>query len=334
MSKILTLGEIMLRLSTSKDTRLSESKQFQVHYGGGEANVAISLANYNHFVSFASRVPKNSLGQAVKKHLQHFGVSTHLLLFGGNRLGSYFLEDGVGERASSVIYDRANSSFAEMDMLEWSMDELFDNVELFHVSGITPALSSSWAMLTEKLMREAKKRNVKISFDINYRARLWSYTEAKKVLSTLLPLVDYCSAGKLDAIHLFGIKEKSINTDNASYYYEQMSELYPNIEVFYSTLREIKSTSDNSLVGTIWNKGILYTSKKHYISPIIDRVGGGDAFSAGVLHGLLTKKDYDYTVSFATAASALKHTVYGDCNQFSIEEIEEFMNRKNQRIIR
>ena len=334
MSRVLTLGEIMLRLSTSTDTRLSESKQFQVHYGGGEANVAISLANYNHSVSFASKVPNNSLGLAVKRHLQHYGVATDLLLFGGSRLGCYFLENGFGERTSSVIYDRANSSFSEMDFLEWSMDDLFDNVELFHVSGITPAISSSWAMLTQQLMKEAKRRKVKISFDINYRAKLWSHSKAKKVLSILLPFVDYCSAGKLDAVHLLDIEENSINSDNVSYYYEQMSELYPNIEVFYSTLREIKSNSDNTLVGTIWNKGNLYTSKKHYITPIIDRVGGGDAFSAGILHGLLTNQDFDFSVSFATAASALKHTIYGDCNQFSIEEIEEFMNRTDQRIMR
>jgi 2-dehydro-3-deoxygluconokinase len=334
MSRVLTLGEIMLRLSTSRDTRLSESKQFQVHYGGGEANVAIGLANYSHSVSFASRVPDNSLGLAVKRHLQHFGVSTHLLLFGGNRLGCYYLENGVGERASSVIYDRAYSSFAEMNVLEWSMDELFEDVELFHVSGITPAISDSWAMMTQQLMKEAKKRKVKISFDINYRAKLWNYSKSKKVLSTLLPLVDYCSAGKLDALHLLGIEEQSTAQDDPTYYYEQMNKIYPNIKVFYSTLREIKSASDHTLIGTIWNNSMLYTSRKHFITPIVDRVGGGDAFSAGILHGILTKQDFDYTVSFATAASALKHTIYGDCNQFSIEEIEGFMNRKEQKILR
>jgi 2-dehydro-3-deoxygluconokinase len=157
-------------------------------------------------------------------------------------------------------------------------------------------------------------------------------TEAGKVLATLLPYVDYCSAGKLDAINLLGIEEHEL--DDPSYYYEQINKIYPNIEVFYSTLREIKSTSDHTLVGTIWNNGSLYRSKKHYIAPIIDRVGGGDAFSAGTLHGIVSKRDFDYTVSFATAAAALKHTIYGDCNQFSIEEVEEFMNRQDQKIIR
>lgn len=327
----MTLGEIMLRLSTGTDTRLNESKQFQVHYGGCEANVAISLANYNHNVSFASKVPDHAMGLAVKRHMQHYGVSTDSLLFGGSRLGCYFLETGVGERPSSVIYDRANSSFSEMDTFEWDMDAFFNNVELLHVSGITPALSNRWAILTQQLMKEAKRRKVKISFDINYRAKLWSHSNAKRVLSTLLPLVDYCSAGKLDAIHLLDIEEAG---SDLTYYYEEMSKLYPNIELFYSTLREIHSSSYNTLIGTVWNKGHLYTSKKHTITPIIDRVGGGDAFSAGVLHGLLTKQDYEYTVSFATAASAMKHTIYGDCNQFSIEEIEEFMNRTDQRIMR
>ncbi|MEH7332022.1 sugar kinase [Neobacillus drentensis] len=332
MSRILTMGEIMLRLSTSNDCRLSEAKQLQVNYGGAEANVAISLANFNHQVSFASKVPNNPLGNAAKKHLHRFGVSTEFLLFGGARLGSYYLENGVGERSSSVIYDRAHSSFTEMERLEWSMDELFHDVELFHVSGITPALSAGWATMTHHLMKEAKKRQVKISFDINYRGKLWSYPEAGKVLATLLPYVDYCSAGKLDAINLLGIEEHEL--DDLSSYYEQINKIYPNIEVFYSTLRVINSTSDHTLVGTIWSNGSLYRSKKHYLAPIIDRVGGGDAFSAGTLHGILSKCDFDYTVSFATAAAALKHTIYGDCNQFSIEEVEEFMNRQDQRIIR
>lgn len=334
MGRVLTLGEVMLRLSTSADTRLSESRQFQVHYGGSEANVAVSLANFNHRVSFASKVPDTSLGLAVKRHFQHYGVETDLLVFGGSRLGCYFLENGVGERTSSVIYDRAHSSFSEMASLEWSMDTLFHDVDLVHISGITPAVSSNWAVMALELMQEAKRRGVKISFDVNYRAKLWSHSEAKKVLATLLPYVDYCSAGKLDAIHLLEVEENRTGADDVSYYYEKMSELYPNIEVFYSTLREIRSTSDHSLTGTVWNKGKIYTSKKHEITPIVDRVGGGDAFSAGILHGLLTKQDYDYTVSFATAASALKHTIYGDCNSFSAEEVEGFMNRTDQRIMR
>lgn len=334
MGRVLTLGEVMLRLSTTKHTRLSECRQFQVNYGGSEANVAVSLSNFNHSVSFASKIPNNALGIAAKKHFQHFGVVIDNLLFGGSRLGCYFLEDGIGQRTSSVIYDRSGSSFAEMNTLEWSMDNLFNNVDLLHISGITPAISNDWTMLTLQLMEEAKRREVKISFDFNYRAKLWSYSEAKKALKILLPLVDYCSAGKLDAIHLLDIEENKKNPDDIRYYYEKFSELYPNIKLFYSTLREIKSTTSNSLTGFIWNDGILYTSKKHDIMPIVDRVGGGDAFSAGVVHGLLTEKDFDYTVSFATAASALKHTIYGDCNQFSVQEIEEFMNRTNQRIMR
>ncbi|WP_410502160.1 sugar kinase [Exiguobacterium acetylicum] len=334
MGRVLTLGEVMLRLSTKTDIRLSECRQFQVNYGGSEANVAVSLSNFNHSVSFASKIPDNALGLAVKKHFQHFGVATDDLLFGGFRLGCYFLEDGIGERISSIIYDRASSSFAEMNTLEWSMEDLFNNVELLHISGITPAISSSWTILTLQLVEEAKRRKVKISFDFNYRSKLWSHSEAKKVLKKLLPLVDYCSAGKLDAVHLLDIEEIPTDIEDIRYYYEKMSELYPNIKVLYSTLREIKSTSHNYLTGFIWNDGILYTSKKHDIMPIVDRVGGGDAFSAGVLHGLLTEKDFDYTVSFATAASALKHTIYGDCNQFSVQEIEEFMNRTDQRIMR
>jgi 2-dehydro-3-deoxygluconokinase len=334
MSRVLTLGEIMLRLSTNSDTRLCNSKQLQVHYGGAEANVAISLANYNHSVSFASKVPNHALGFAAKSHLQCFGVQTHLLLLGGDRLGCYYLENGIGERASSVLYDRANSSFANMDVSDWSMEDLFDDVELFHISGITPAISNSWAIMTQKLMSEAKKRKVKVSFDINYRSKMWSSHKAREVLSTLLPYVDYCSAGKLDAIHLIGIEVKKNNEDDLIYYYEQMKERYPNITLFYSTIRQVESASHHTLVGTIWREGTLYSSRKHVLNPIVDRVGGGDAFAAGILHGLLTKKSMDYTISFATAASALKHTIKGDCNQFSTEEIEVFMNQEGQKILR
>lgn len=331
MGKVLTLGEMMLRLSTNMGIRLSEAAQLQVHYGGAEANVAISLANYNHEVSFASKVPNNALGFAAKRHLQRFGVHTHFLHFGGDRLGSYYLENGVGERAPVVWYDRAHSSFAQMKDLDWSMDDLFEDVSLFHVSGITPAISDRWPFMTQRLMREAKKRNVKVSFDINYRAKMWSYNKAREVLAELLPFVDYCSAGKLDAIHLMGIEEKG---ENLCYYYDQMKERYPNIQLFYATVREVESASHQTLLGTIWKEGRMYTSEKNVLSPIVDRVGGGDAFAAGVLHGLLTQKDLNFTVSFAVAAASLKHTIHGDCNPFSIEEVETFMNHKEKRAFR
>jgi 2-dehydro-3-deoxygluconokinase len=163
---------------------------------------------------------------------------------------------------------------------------------------------------------------------------MWSHHKAREVLSTLLPFVDYCSAGKLDAIHLIGIEEKSNNQDDLIYYYEKMKEHYPDIKLFYSTMRQVESASHHTLIGTIWSEGMLYSSRKHIMNPIVDRVGGGDAFAAGILHGLLTKKNMDYTVTFATAASALKHTINEDCNQFSMKEIEAFMNQEEKKILR
>jgi 2-dehydro-3-deoxygluconokinase len=204
MGKVVTLGEIMLRLSTTAGTRLAQAEDFSAHYGGGEANVAISLANYGHHAVFASKVPTNELGHAVKKHLNRYGVDISQLLMGGPRLGTYYLEAGVGERGASVVYDRAGSSFAVMEKLEWTLEELFQNTDIFHLSGITPALSASWRELTVTLLKAAKKAGCKISFDVNYRGKLWTPEEAGKSIRAILPYVDYCSAGSLDAQHFLG----------------------------------------------------------------------------------------------------------------------------------
>jgi 2-dehydro-3-deoxygluconokinase len=333
MAKILTLGEIMLRLSTDVGKRLNETQQLTCHYGGGEANVAVSLANFGHQVLFASKVPEHSLGQAAQKHLCRYGVASNLLLFGGARLGTYYMEAGVGERAANVIYDRAGSSFAELTKLPWSYKELFQDVGLFHISGITAALSPQWCDWTIELVKAAKKARVLVSFDINYRSKLWSQAEAVRALREILPYVDYCSAGELDARYLLGVPEDQKNS-GSTYYYQQMQRLFPNIKVFYSTKRTVHSASNNQLLGTLWLENNYFESEVHQINPIVDRVGGGDAFAAGILHGLLSAYDGQKMIDFATAASALKHTVYGDCNQFSEKEIERFLAAGSGRIIR
>ncbi|MGC6767999.1 PfkB family carbohydrate kinase [Enterococcus sp. LJL128] len=336
MGKVVTLGEIMLRLSTDGGIRIAQSEGFSAHYGGGEANVAVSLANYGHQVSFASKVPANGLGEAVKKHLNRYGVDTSALLSGGARLGTYYLESGAGERAASVIYDRAGSSFATMETSEWDLQKLFDGVDIFHVSGITPALSDSWKQLTLELITSAKNAGCKISFDVNYRGKLWSREEAGETIRQILPYVDYCSAGNLDAQHFLEIPayDKTADEEETIYYYRSMQEKYPNISVFYSTRRKVHSASANELIGTLWAAGTYYESQCHQINPIIDRVGGGDAFAGGVLHGLLSSYDYQQVIRFATAASALKHTVHGDCNQFSCEEVESFLAAGSGKIVR
>lgn len=336
MGKVVTLGEIMLRFSTECGTRIAQTEAFTAHYGGGEANVAVSLSNYGHQVAFASKVPDNALGEAVKKHLNRYGVDTSYLLKGGPRLGSYYLEAGIGERAASVIYDRAGSSFAVMETAEWDLTQMFAGCDIFHISGITPALSEAWKKLTLELIKTAKQAGCLISFDVNYRGKLWSQKEAGETIRAILPFVDYCSAGKLDAQHFLEVPayNETSEDEETTYYYQEMQKKYPNISVFYSTKRKVHSASANDLIGTLWAEGKYYESQCHLIDPIVDRVGGGDAFAGGVLHGLLNKEDYQKVIDFATAASALKHTVHGDCNQFSQQEVESFLAMGSGKIIR
>lgn len=331
MAKVLTLGEIMLRLSTV-ESRLAETSEMQAHYGGGEANVAISLANFGHQAYFASKVPDNALGLAVKHHLNRFGVHTDYLLFGGQRLGIYFLEQGFGIKAANVVYDRAYSSFSQMKENEWERLDLFAGIDLFHLSGITPALSPAWVELLIKLMQEAKSRKVKISFDINFRGKLWSQAQASVALKQILPYVDYLSAGKLDAQYLLGIENaQDLSLEQC---YQEIKKRYPNIQVIYSTNRTILSAKHNQLQGTIYSQNQYYKSEVIDIPDIIDRVGGGDAYSAGILHGLLSGYSAQEIVNFATAASALKHMVYGDCNQFTLEEVQVYLENGSSKINR
>ncbi|MGM0214106.1 sugar kinase [Enterococcus sp. AZ109] len=331
MAKIVCLGEIMMRLTAEAGTRLNQASQLAVYYGGGEANVAISLANYGHQVSYASKVADNAFGQAVKNHLRSYGVSIDFLLSGTGRLGTYYVEQGIGQKATKVVYDRQGSVFALMDELEWDLKELFAGIDVFHVSGITPALSGNWRQLTLQLMQAAKAAGCKVSFDCNYRQTLWSQEDAGEFLQQALPYVDYCSAGRLDAIYLLGIKEVDAEV---AHYYQAMQQLFPTIDVFFSTNRKIHSTSVNELQGTLWFEGQCYTSKNYGIDPIVDRIGGGDAFTGGVLHGLLSGKAAQETIEFATAASVLKHFVNGDCNQYTEAEVIQFANSDSAKISR
>lgn len=337
MGKVVTLGEIMLRLSTSVVERIPLAENFQAHYGGGEANVAISLANYGHEVYFASVLPQNGLGQAVLKHLKRFNVQTDYVSFSGKRLGTYYMEAGSGNKAPSVIYDREGSSFATLKAFPFSLATLLKDVEILHLSGITPALAPHWQDLILELVRFAKNSGVKVSFDVNYRGLLWSQQEAGDFLQKVLPFVDYCSAGNLDALYLLKIPpfpgEKGTSVERV-YYYEKMQEKFPNIEVFYATKRKVHSASDHELTGTLFAKGTYVESTTYRITPIVDRVGGGDAFSGGILHGLLEKMSPQEIVEFATAAATLKHSIAGDCNQFSKEEVESFLQTGSGKIVR
>lgn len=337
MKKIVTFGEIMLRLSTNPGKRLFQANSLSLNYGGAEANVAVSLAHFGHEAYFVSKVPKNPLGMAVESQLKSNGVHTHYLLKGGERLGTYYLESGVGQRSSQVTYDRAYSSFSQLAMDELDFDEIFSNAALFHVSGITPALSPVLREATLLALKKAKEHGVTTSFDCNYRAKLWSQKEASEVIQSLLPYADICSCGELDALYLLGIEKADDSLDQAAqlkYYYAKIQEKYPNIRYMSSTFRNVISASNNTLQGNFYTYGELYQSRVHPIDSIVDRVGGGDAFAAGILHGIMEKLPPQELVTFATAASVLKHTVEGDANVFSVKEIETFMKNEPGKIVR
>lgn len=323
MKKVVTLGEIMLRLSTMGEARMAESTVFAADYGGGEANVAISLANYGHQVAFASKVPQNPLGQAVKQHLRKYGVDTRFLLEGGERLGTYYLETGVGLRSSNVVYDRKYSSFSMMAELEWNLTDLFADTELLLLSGITPALSASWRQMTLSLAQAAKERGITVVMDINYRGKLWSVAECGAFVREMANWVDVLSAGRLDALNFFKVPE--VDGASLNYYYEEIQKRYPNIKTFYGTTREVINANHNFLLGNLYTDGTLYQSVNYDIQQIVDRVGGGDAYTGGILHGLLTEMSPQATVDFAALASAMKHTFHGDHNQLSAIEIADLL---------
>ena len=337
MKKIVTLGEIMLRLSTKSGERLFQADNLLMHYGGAEANVAVSLSQFGHEVKFVSKVPSNPLGAAVERHLQSYGVNTNSLIKGGERLGTYYLESGVGGRSAQVTYDRKYSSFSGLTVEELNFDELFQGIDLFHVTGITLALSQNLRDLVLLAVKKAKAAGIMTSLDFNYRASLWSQQACSEAIKPLLSYMDICFCGELDASHLLGIEpayESLLKEEKLKYYYEKINELYPNIQYMSSTFRTVLSASTNKLQGNIYTKGELFQSKEHLIDHIVDRVGGGDAFAAGVLHGILEKWPLSRTISFAGMASALKHTIHGDCNAFTVEEIVKVLDNEAGKIVR
>jgi 2-dehydro-3-deoxygluconokinase len=330
MKKIVTLGEIMLRLSTPGFERFVQSDSFDVVYGGGEANVAVSLANYGHDAYFVSKLPKNEIGQAAVNALRRYGVHTDYIVRGGDRVGIYYLESGASMRPSKVIYDRAHSSIAEADVSDFDFDEIFKDADWFHFSGITPALSEKAAVMTEEALRAAKRHNVTVSVDLNYRKKLWTPERAKEVMSNLMQYVDVCIGNEEDAEKVLGFKPGKTDVTSgdlelAGYkdIFEQMMKKF-GFKYVISSLRESYSASDNGWSACAYDGKEFYHSRKYDIR-IVDRVGGGDSFAAGVIHGLLEGKDFKDALEFGVAASALKHTVLGDFNMVTKDEVETLL---------
>lgn len=335
--KVVLVGELLLRLSTDYGCLIQNSSSFQAHYGGSEANVAISLSQFGKKAQLVSVLPTNDLGKGVKKHLLAHGVDCSQVLEKDGRLGTYYVESGTSVRSAKVIYDRQDSVFIKSQLSDWDWSSILEDTSILHISGITPALTEEWQEMTLSIVKEAKNRGISVSFDMNYRVKLWSQKEASQFLMKLLPFVDYCSMGKMDALYLLNIPkcEESLTTEEELiYYYQQMQTKFPNISVFYSTIREVCSASDNNLTGTLWMNQQLSMSKTYAITNIVDRVGGGDAFTSGVLYGLLEGLTPQETIDYATAVSTLKHTIAGDACMFSDQTVRDFIESGSSKIVR
>ncbi len=330
MKKIVTMGEIMLRLSTPNNEKFIQADEFDINYGGGEANVAVSLANYGHRAEFVTAVPDNEIGECAVAALRKYGVETPHIARCGERLGIYYLETGAAMRPSKVVYDRAHSSISTATAADFDFDGIFSDADWFHFTGITPAISDSAAELTEEALKAARKHGVTVSCDLNFRKKLWSSEKAQKVMKNLMKYVDICIGNEEDAELVLGYKLGKTNVTSGELelegyksIFEQMTRDF-HFKYAISSLRVSHSASDNGWSACIYNgaTGEFYHSKNYRISPIVDRVGGGDSFAGGTICGFLDGKDWKAALEFGVAASALKHTIPGDFNLVSRKEVE------------
>jgi 2-dehydro-3-deoxygluconokinase len=327
MGKIVTLGEIMLRLSPEGNDRFIQTDHFRIIPGGGEANVAVSLANYGHEAVFVTKLPQHEIGQIAVNALRRYGVDTRFIVRGGDRVGLYYAETGASMRPSKVIYDRAHSAIAEARADEFDFDKIFEGAQWFHWSGITPAISDNAAEITKQACEAAKRHGVTVSVDLNFRKKLWTSEKAISVMRPLMQYVDVCIGNEEDAQLCLGFKPDADveggKTDASGYHkiFEQMARQF-GFKYVVSTLRESYSATHNGWKALIYNGKEFYESRHYDIDPIIDRVGGGDSFAGGLIHGLLTKATQGEALEFAVAASALKHTINGDFNLVSESEVE------------
>lgn len=336
MAKIVTFGEIMLRLATPGYLRFSQAGELSATFGGGEANVAVSLANYGMDVEFVTRLPENDIAQACVKDLRKHGVKTDNIIYGGTRLGIYFLETGAVARASKVIYDRAHSAVSEIEpgMIDW--DKVFEGAEWFHWTGITPAISQGAADVCLEAIKAANRRGLTVSCDLNYRKNLWKYGRtAAEVMPELVEGCDVILGNEEDAEKVFGIKPEGFDAtatagDVHAAEFEsvcvQLMRRFGKAKKVIITLRGSINANHNTWGGVLYDGKTLYQSPRYDITHIVDRVGGGDSFMGGLIYGLMTHPGNDqYALDFAAAASCLKHTIYGDYNEVSVSEVENLM---------
>ena len=336
MPRVITFGEIMLRLSTPGYLRFSQARQFDATFGGGEANVAVSLANYGIDAAFVTRLPDNDIAKACIKDLRSYGVDTSKIVFGGDRVGIYFLETGAVARPSKVVYDRAGSSIATIQpgMIDWK--KVFEGADWFHWTGITPALSQGAADVCLEAVRAANALGVTVSCDLNYRKNLWKYgKKAGEIMPALVEGCDIILGNEEDADKVFGIKPEgfdvtatggAIDQGRFRSVGEQLMKRFPRAKKVIITLRGSINANHNTWGGVLWDGAKLYESPRYDITHIVDRVGGGDSFMGGLIYGLLSFPGDDRkALNFAVAASCLKHTIFGDYNQVTVAEVENLM---------
>jgi len=334
MNKVATFGEIMLRLSTPGFERFSQARQFDVQFGGGEANVAVSLANFGIPVEFITRLPDNDIARACLMELRRHQIGTQRIIWGGDRLGIYFLETGAVARASKVIYDRAGSSIASIQpgMINW--DKALEDITWFHWTGITPAVAEGTARICLEAIQVANKKGITVSTDLNYRKNLWKYgKKASEVMPELVSGCDIILGNEEDAEMVFGIKPDKgdittgvIDASDYGSVCRQLMQRFPRAKKIVITLRGSINASHNTWSGVLWNGEKLFRAPTYDISHIVDRVGGGDSFMGGLIYGLLTYNyDDQKALDFAAAASCLKHTIPGDFNLVTVDEVEKLM---------
>ena len=328
MAKVVTLGEIMLRLSPPGYQRFTQADSFEINYGGAEANVAASLSQFGHHSLFLSKIPENAIGDAAISTLRSLNVDCDHIARGGKRLGIYFLENGASVRPSSVVYDRADSSVTKASVEEFDFDEIFKDAKLFHVSGITPVLSEEAKKLTFAALKKAKEHQVMVSFDLNYRAKLWTsgVKEKQQMLSEMMEYADICFGNARDAAKCLGYAEDGVDFINGDYSIctdeEHMRNVLNHYHFTYlvTTLRNSLSASDNGWSGAVCTSDDYYKGRD-YMLHIVDRVGGGDSFASGFLHGILSNMGSRKSLEFGLAAAAIKHTIPGDLNYVTESEV-------------
>jgi 2-dehydro-3-deoxygluconokinase len=331
MAKVVCFGEIMLRLSPPGYLRFTQADSFDAVYGGGEANVSVSLANFEVDTAFVTKVPDNPIGQSAINELRRYGVNTGYMIKGGERLGIYYLETGASQRPSKVIYDRKYSSISQASETDFDWPKIFEGAQWFHFTGITPALGDNIAQIVLNACKTAKEKGLRVSCDLNFRKNLWSPQKAGQVMGDIMKYVDICIANEEDAEKVFGIEAEGSNVIGGKLNYDGYKKVAEELTKRFGfkqvaiTLRSSISASDNNWAAILYEGNECYFSKSYPIH-IVDRVGGGDSFGAGLIYALLNSYNSQEVIEFAVAASCLKHSVTGDFNQVTVSEVKALMS--------